>query len=373
MQNQEARSLTFMPQLDGLRGLCILGVFWAHFVTPNISVTMPWGTAGVRAFFVLSGFLITSILMKSRRYIDQGEQSVGFTLKHFYLRRGLRIIVLFYAWILVTSLLSVNLANRALADLLYVSNFYDIFVGGGDGNHYWSLAIEEQFYLLWPLLILVVPVDKIRKLILFMIVAAIATRLVMALNHTPYMIVKKFTPCAFDALGLGALIAEIHQRPESRLLLDRLKRIAAVVGIPLTILALVSLRLEGKGVVYTATIHTGLAFLSTAILIPAIHGYRGTVGKLLELQSLRYLGQISYGLYLMHLFVKLLCDQVAARVFPEGVSWVLMLPVYIVCTITVASVSWYWFESPINRLKTKFPMRQRATETPEKVEGSVAV
>lgn len=347
-----------MPQLDGIRGLCILGVFYAHFVNDHVGLTIPLGTAGVRTFFVLSGFLITSILFSARAAIDAGGQSLGFTLRNFYARRGLRIIVLFYAWIAATSFLSPYLANRALADVLYASNFYDIFFDGGEGNQYWSLAIEEQFYLFWPLLILMVPHRSLRPTLAALIGIAVITRLGMVLAEQPYLVIKKFTPCCFDALGIGALMALVNRSDDRAKRLRHFGEINGWIGAALLTVALTALWTSGKNSVYSATIHLGLATAAAACITPAILGYRGIAGKILQNPLLMYLGRISYGLYLMHLFVAL----VASRILPP-MPWPLIAAVNTLASIAVATASWYGFERPINGLKKHFPMKPKASSS----------
>lgn len=148
-------SLKHMQQLDGLRGLAIFGVFLAHFLQISIEnpFFLPYGSMGVRLFFVLSGFLITGILIKARARIDNGEQTAGYTLRAFYIRRCLRLFVVFYIW-LIAERFVFGPNERFWWDVFYASNFYDILMREGRGNHYWSLAVEEQFYLVWPWLIL---------------------------------------------------------------------------------------------------------------------------------------------------------------------------------------------------------------------------
>jgi peptidoglycan/LPS O-acetylase OafA/YrhL len=98
----------YYSQLNGIRAIAIFGVFLAHFITPTIGMTLPYGSMGVRLFFVLSGFLITSILLKARELVQSKEQTFLFTLRQFYIRRALRIFCVYYAWIFVTNFILVG-------------------------------------------------------------------------------------------------------------------------------------------------------------------------------------------------------------------------------------------------------------------------
>lgn len=150
-----ASALSHMKQLDGLRAIAVLSVLYYHFY----SNALPFGIMGVRLFFVLSGFLITGILLQCRRLAETGGQSSLFTLRRFYIRRFLRIFPLFYLVLLVSAVINLQGFRDGLWwHAAYLSNVY--FAAGGNAGatiHFWSLSVEEQFYLIWPWLILYVP------------------------------------------------------------------------------------------------------------------------------------------------------------------------------------------------------------------------
>ena len=354
-----------MPQLDGLRGLAIFGVFLAHFLQLPIESPffLPYGSMGVRLFFVLSGFLITGILVKARKRIDNGEQTAGFTLRAFYMRRCLRLFVVFYIWIIVNQI--VFGGERFWWDFFYASNFFDILYKNGNGNHYWSLAVEEQFYLVWPWLILFLNKRYWPSVFGGCIAIAIATRIILAVNGIEYLIVKKLPFTCMDCLAAGALLAWLNFRDEpwNRKTQLRWASILGISGAAFFAVAIWDLKSTGtKGLIYTSTLHTASAAMFAGILIPAIEGYEGATGKLLSFGPLCWLGKISYGCYLYHLLVRGATDSICSKLAVD-------LPILIdfsiktLLSVLVAWLSWTILETRVNKLKKYFPMRQQETES----------
>src|SRR6188474_573227 len=147
-----------MPQLDGLRTLAVTAVAVSHWTPDFLVGIVPWGT-GVQLFFVLSGFLITGILLRSRP-TDHGVP-LSNALRVFYARRFLRIFPLYYGVLVLCLLLGAGTIYQTWPwHFSYVTNFYYWRYGHGDEVsdpflHFWSLSVEEQFYLMWPLIVLV--------------------------------------------------------------------------------------------------------------------------------------------------------------------------------------------------------------------------
>jgi peptidoglycan/LPS O-acetylase OafA/YrhL len=151
----------YFPQLDSLRAIAVLLVIISHWFSAQhfLNRYVPNGIFGVTLFFVLSGFLITSILLKIKTKLEAGG-SHGEAFKVFYVRRSLRIFPAYY--LLLFILVVLNLASVRDSfwwHFFYVSNFYFWIKGAfaGSLSHLWSLAVEEQFYFVWPAIILLVP------------------------------------------------------------------------------------------------------------------------------------------------------------------------------------------------------------------------
>ncbi len=212
----EARNKTTLPymrQLDGLRAFAVLGVLWTHYVPQELWLLgMNLGEFGVRLFFVLSGFLITSLLMDARGRILREEQTLFAALRQFYLRRFLRIFPLFYATLGVAFVLAIPPVRETLAwHTLYLSNIYMAESGTWPRAvaHLWSLAIEEQFYLAWPWVVFVMPLRFLPPAILSLLVIGPMFRSIGVLAGWNDVANRVLTPAAIDTLGYGCLLAYI--------------------------------------------------------------------------------------------------------------------------------------------------------------------
>lgn len=168
------------------------------------------GHWGVRMFFVLSGFLITGILIKCRDSIDQSRKDQWLIIKNFYIRRCLRLMPIYYLTILVTSILFFSEVKPLLIwHLTYTSNFYFFWHQWEPyTSHFWALAVEQQFYLVWPFLILLTPRKYIAKLISITILIGPLFRLLMVIlgysnGDREYLLIF----ACLDSLGLGSLLS----------------------------------------------------------------------------------------------------------------------------------------------------------------------
>lgn len=152
---EQGRPPAYMPHLDGLRAFAVGLVIYSHWMPGHYQFKLPWGSAGVQLFFVLSGFLITGILLRCRTSVARLS-----ALRAFYVRRILRIFPLFYCVLLLAYVLNIEPVRETVFwHLPYLSNFYFFSIGRWDGDisHFWSLAVEEQFYLFWPAIVMFVP------------------------------------------------------------------------------------------------------------------------------------------------------------------------------------------------------------------------
>src|SRR5258708_7747412 len=160
-----------MPQLDSIRAFAILVVLIHHFlpvdkIIPTDFITL--GLIGVRLFFVLSGFLITGILLRAR-----GEERA---LRQFYYRRVLRIFPIYYLTLIIIFVVSPYLRSEGAWLAAYATNYITPFKSLEPAGHFWTLAVEEQFYLLWPFLMLLAPARYLLKIIVASIVFAVLFR-----------------------------------------------------------------------------------------------------------------------------------------------------------------------------------------------------
>ena len=226
----------YMPQLDGLRAFAVGAVLIHHFFRPPRIGGVDFALLGVWLFFVLSGFLITGILLRSRDQIDHGGCQRGQVLRQFYARRFLRIFPLYYLVLALAATLNLgDVRDTIFWHLAYLSNY--LFATqrywGAVTAHFWSLSVEEQFYILWPALILFAP----RQLLLKLIISAIAIgpifRVVAHFLDFNWIARLTVLPASLDALGLGALLAYCsHHAGEKPILIKRLKQCIYWLGVP---------------------------------------------------------------------------------------------------------------------------------------------
>jgi peptidoglycan/LPS O-acetylase OafA/YrhL len=331
-----------IPQLDGLRALAVTFVMAFHFI-PGVDRVAPLGSIGVRLFFVLSGFLITRILLQSR------DLAIGDALRRFYIRRSLRIFPVFYLVLAIAALINIGPVRSTIGwHVTYLTNVYLFDRGAWHGSisHLWSLAVEEQFYLVWPFVVLSLSERKLAPAIALMVVVAPVTRLLIG---GPMNSVLP-TSC-LDSLGAGALLA----LPATR---DLMIRIGGAIGVPLVAGAL-ALRYAGmRGVPLEVVLDFGVSLSSAWLVGATSRGFSGIVGSALQVKPVVYIGTVSYGLYLFHGFM----PYVLGRYVPGFIemSWPVRALLLTVATFAVAALSWKVFEAPILRLKDKLSDRQVA-------------
>jgi peptidoglycan/LPS O-acetylase OafA/YrhL len=376
---EQAARPGYMPQLDALRALAVGLVFVSHWADK----TGMTGLLGVRLFFVLSGFLISSILLRIRDRIDAGGASWRRQLQFFYARRFLRLFPALSLLIVVLVILDWHSIRQTWGwHVTYLSNVYFGLRNDLEGpiSPLWSLSVEEQFYLLWPFVILLAPkrTHFIATLSLIGIAAIWQIGMWKTGIHTQWAYV--LPPKWLDGLGIGALFALLDYNGR-RAQIARLKMLGKNIGLPLLV-ALVVSRVLGRFETVTATLFDLAVSLTFVwIVAGAAQQFGGLVGRFLEWRPLLYLGQISYGLYLFHAFVpdlfKFVVRSFAIPLTPWDVpepiytaamsvspqfatklAALVMLMIYTLIAILIASASWYFWERPINRLRKHIPYGQ---------------
>ncbi len=358
-----------MPQLDGLRTLAVGAVIWSHWV-PAYQFGFEWGLMGVNLFFVLSGFLITGILLDSRAGAERpGDR--WFAIRQFYTRRVLRIFPLFYMTLALLVLLNIRPVRQTLVwHVCYLSNVYFFRQGAwvGQISHFWSLAVEEQFYLVWPYLMIFLPVRMLRPAVLGLIVLAPVYRVVMGVVDPVNRLAFVLTIGCLDALGIGALLScSLRNGDDSPRKAERVARLLLWIGLPASVALEVLNRLDLAPGALLALRYTFLDMIFGWVILSGARGFKGWFGRFLLWPPMMYLGKISYGLYVFHnLVVYGLVFAVKNLHAPEAVLTVPCVRCLglLVLTISAAAVSWHFFERPLNDLKRYFPYRAptRATQ-----------
>jgi peptidoglycan/LPS O-acetylase OafA/YrhL len=358
----------YMSQLDGLRFFAVLGVMFAHYWRPDphtwIVGRLAWGELGVRLFFVLSGFLITGILLGGRELDERSPGRRLYFLRQFYVRRFLRIFPVYYLVLVAALIVGVGPARQIWPWLFtYTTNLYIWYNRDWIGSlgPLWSLAVEEQFYLAWPWLMLFLPRRWLVPSLLVFVCLGPMYRLYASYHYPSDMVRGQFTsfaltPAVIDGLAIGALLAILTRADRDR---DRLRQWLRRVILPVGIVGYaILLALADYGIDFHATValgHTAEAFVFCWLVEGASRGFGGSAGRLLEWRPIVYLGKISYGIYLFHYFVPPALSKAAAWL---GVDYSqrgsLNFLVASLVTVAIASLSWRLFEGPINDLKRHF-------------------
>ena len=344
-------------QLDSLRAIAVVLVLIQHFA-PESEQWVRLGDIGVRVFFVLSGYLITGILLQARTEAEQLAETRAWVLLAFYARRFLRIFPLFYAVIIGTALLGSRPMRESWEwHATYLSNIYFYLRGTGHDavTPLWSLAVEEQFYLVWPFLMLFLRRKLILPLVIGVIIFAPLFRELLVLNGKNAWQASVLMPACLDTLGMGALLAILFSRLEPKRL-QQLTTAALVLGLPLMIVSSCG-RAWSASAHWVVLVDVSIALFSAWLIHGAAVGFKGVVGRLLSQRPLVHVGAISYGVYLIHNFV----PGLVIRLWPQDRNS--QSPTYIatlfLITFAIASLSWVVFEAPINKLKRHFPYIRR--------------
>jgi peptidoglycan/LPS O-acetylase OafA/YrhL len=376
----------FYPALDGLRAIAFLMVFFQHYYS------IPWGWAGVNIFFVLSGFLITGILFDSRNDAHRA--------RNFYVRRTLRIFPLYYGVFFTLLLLDPvfhwHWSLAWLAWPLYVANYLpflspSILTNGStiqlaswawlrtsaarSGTlylgHFWSLCIEEQFYLIWPWVVFSVRSRRALLWICGIVVAFVPLLRFVAQHHAPDWMLKaglldRATPFQLDSLLLGGLVALLLRGRHRKQLFE----IGAIIALSATCLAVFFLAIGiGRaypnwrdGYAYPTWMYTwGLTFIdffSAAIIVCALQP-SNPINRALSVRPLRWIGRISYGAYVFHdifhdVYRAIVADIGSRFRFVANNAEQFVLLLGLACTLLISWLSFRFFESVFINLKERW-------------------
>lgn len=300
-------------ELDGVRGVAILTVTLYRFckeLDPSASPVLDWikdasvvGSRGVDLFFVLSGFLITGILLKTK-------SSQGY-FRNFMVRRALRIFPLYFSalalclWVLPaclgTSVFDVPRNEQAYL-WTYLSNVRMSWENAwcfGPLDHFWSLAVEEHFYLVWPLVVFCLSPKALLRLSIALVIGVGLVRAAASLRPEWGVAVDVLTLFRCDALAFGAIAAILMHTLRAADQVARIRRVS-VLALPVVLLVAVGLTLLGKR--FLTIPHTVIPMACAAALLVLVTGPKlGLLSRIMQSSTLRWFGRYSYGMYVVQL------------------------------------------------------------------------
>ena len=351
----------YIPQFDSIRAIAVLLVIVHHWFEGNRVLNfLPNGSLGVNIFFVLSGFLITGILLKAKKQSEEQGLKKSTLFSNFYIRRTLRIFPIYYLLLIIFWIINdPAIKEDGIYYFTYTSNylFYAEQFFPARLSHLWSLAVEEQFYIFWPWLIVLVNKKYLPYLIsLFIIIGLSANYIFISKGWW----VQIFTPACFDAFAIGAMLSwVIAYRPE---VIEQVQ--PKFKWICLIILLLFIASVFDYSFLPNRTVH---ALLAIAIIYYCLFkNSNRLMNTILNNKWLMYIGKISYGVYLYHLFIPELwgwiinkfaswnIDLLYNKAMPGAIkpAWLFMQHFSFLMLICI--LSWKLIEKPVNNLKGRF-------------------
>lgn len=353
-QNDTGARLAYIPELDGLRALAIGAVLLDH----TMPRYFPGGFIGVDIFFVLSGYLITTILCRE----FERENRIG--LGNFYVRRALRLmpalLAMLAVYLLVVIVCKIVLADdrfvhdhvlAVLSSVLYVMNWTQAFDIGTGGYlvHTWSLAIEEQFYILWPLTLIAIlrfnDRDSAWKSVLLLILLVTGWRTLLVMKGASPKHVYGGLDTRIDTLLIGCLLALAP--------LARFQSLATRFSLcAVLILAVMSMTISWTSPLLYLLGFPVIALCAASLILAAMTGRpHGVLRRFLSWAPLNYCGKISYGFYLWHYPISCV-----VTIYFGGTHFgqLKTLAATAISTLLIASMSYWMLELPVLRLGRKF-------------------
>jgi peptidoglycan/LPS O-acetylase OafA/YrhL len=342
------------PALDGLRGLSVIAVMAIH-----ATAAAKGGWIGVQVFFVISGFVITLVILEEVRSTN------AFSFRNFYARRGLRLLPALFAMLVFVGVYSALFPHRVtphdagqagLATVFYVANWMFAIKGSHPFLlvHTWSLAVEEQFYLLWPPLLIALVFRRagMRAVLIAAVAGATASavwRYVLITHHSSIDRVYLGTDTRVDAMLIGCALAVLFHAgwmPTGARFVAWV-RVAAAASAVVLVTTVVTVA-RPRPVLYEGGL-TLLALCAASIIALIVLSPDGLASRALAWRPLERLGQISYGLYLWHLPIFVI-TRWAIPTVPNLVA----VPIMVTLSIGVAVASHQFVEQPFLRAKERF-------------------
>src|SRR5215204_3213386 len=368
----ENRNSFYHPELDVLRFVAFLAVFMHHALSRDASLYIrhglspaatQWlltakeaGAFGLDLFFALSAYLITELLLREHR------SGGSFSVSAFYIRRALRIWPLYFTFLAFTIFVVPTFVPAERFGLIYIVSFA-FFLGNwacatngipfSVAGPLWSISVEEQFYIGWPLLLRFFGINRIKQLAVAMLVLALLTRILLAAYDVKHPAVWCNTLARLDSIAFGAIVAFAlrGRAPQINGLLRVVLGVGAFAGF-----WLIARYLGQDGTTSVATF--ALSGFASVVLLVSVLQTHAPLLQVPPFSWLVYLGRISYGLYVFHLFaLAMMMSVLSVPVLEIPLSFLLCVLLSFVLTVALAAISYAWLEQPFLKLKERFSYR----------------
>ncbi len=350
----------FRANVENIRKPNLLGKFFTQFIN-NLGF-------GVDIFFLISGFLITYILLKEK------ETFGTIAIKKFMVRRSLRIWPLYYIIVIFAPFLitfsnyikphwmAPTPAPNYLPYYFFLGNFDIISTGKWmfPFAHFWSICVEEHFYFVWPFILALVPNRHLIKVFVTIIIVSMVSR-GYYFTYDPSNSGANIylnTICKVDVIIIGAIIAYIHYRKPISLNTPKYLRILLLIGF-IGLISNVSIYVAGN--LFQVLIKKYLFVIWVGFLMLNFMFNKQPIFTLKKMKVLNYLGKISFGIYIYHnILLSLITDNILARYGSERITFLRFFIIYIGATVLMAVISWELFEKQILKLKKRFELIKTA-------------
>lgn len=348
--------LEYMVHLDGVRALLIFLVIAEHWgsglprLLRKIVFSFDLGGLGVESFFVLSGFLITSILLRNKI----SGRSISVNLKNFYYRRILRIFPPYYFTLLLLFFFLPNSRGELPWHAMYLSNVYVLKFGHPPiyAGHFWSLAVEEQFYLIWPIVIMITPTRLLKQVVVGFCLIGPVSRLIIYLIGLQGWPTVSLLPTSMDLLCFGSLLACIREEvglKKFSIYISKSKWVALI-----SVAIYLFIYFYADELIRIIVSRTLVAFFAGFLIASAAQGYNGMVGIVFGNKVVVWVGMVSYGIYIYHIFIPKIYLTILNFLSMDkniyGIYYI-RFPAMCFIMIVLVSLSYYIIEQPIRLLK----------------------
>lgn len=374
-QQSSLRIIPYNPQLDGLRFCAVLFVLCYHWLAKIFTGETSFFFGDfINFFFVLSSYLITKILIISKNKARLIGATNWKAMLFFLFRRSIRIFPAYYLYLIILMFIPIigeEVNRNPKMYFAYLSNYEIYFeqIWPISTSHLWTLAVEEQFYIIWPILILFINEKYLYKTLIGITVLGVILRIIFYIppSGVPQDILTQY---CLDPFAIGALLAYKYSKTNNEEVGNSRKNnyllFASILGI------IVSIIIKSY---YISFVLNSLLFsiVSYRLIEIAIFGYNGFLGAFLENKVVLYLGKISYGIYLYHLIIPIIFWQLFNKAYnrfylmypsfftsnKNGInifikiisSQISCFIIYFVLTVGIASLSWNLVEKQFNKLK----------------------